>query len=268
MFQKQMQVLDNRRIGPGYYRLTLRCGGGYDYARPGQFVMLRISGRHSPLLRRPFSIHRLIRSGGQTDGIAILYRVVGETTRQMSALARDGAVDVIGPLGRGFSLPSGCRKVFIAGGGIGVAPLLFLADYLLENRLAPGDVAVFIGGRSRGDLLCGDDFQHLGMTVALTTDDGSAGDRCLITDPLHQAVRTSPPDLVCACGPPAMLDCVAGIAEATGTPCQLSVEAMMACGMGACLGCAVESLRDAEKYLHVCKDGPVFEAHQLKWNFH
>jgi dihydroorotate dehydrogenase electron transfer subunit len=123
---------------------------------------------------------------------------------------------------------------------------------------------VFIGGRTKDDLLCRDDFVQLGLKVETTTDDGSDGDQCLVTHPLAVAVDQRRPDLIVACGPMAMLDCVIGIAEKHHIPCQVSIETMMACGMGACLGCAVEARVDQSGYLHACLDGPVFNAADLK----
>jgi len=271
MFQDKVQVLWNTRLGPDYYRIGMVCHDGYSHAMPGQFVMLRLPDRSTPLLRRPFSIHRRFKTDSGTTGIEVLYQVVGETTRALSTVGKGGLVDLIGPLGRGFTISGDCRKVCIVGGGVGVAPLLFLADVLVETRVTPEFVTVFIGGRSEHDLLCGEDFTQLGMPVVTTTDDGSAGDQCLVTHPLEQAVRATRPDIIYACGPTGMLVCVAGIAEAFDVPCQVSVEAMMACGMGACLGCAVESRGDAvdsERVLHACLDGPVFDTKKLKRNFH
>ncbi len=271
MFQDKAQVLWNTPLGPGYFRIGMVCHDGYTHAMPGQFVMLRLPERSAPLLRRPFSIHRLFRTDGGTVGIEVLYQVVGEMTRALSGVEKGGHVDLIGPLGRGFSIPGNCRQAFIAGGGVGIAPLLFLADVLLANNMSPESVSVFIGGRSEQDLLCGENFARMGIQVVTTTDDGSAGDHCLVTHPLEQAVRATRPDMVYACGPPGMLACVAGIAEAFDVPCQVSIEAIMACGMGACLGCAVESRNDSggsDRYLHACMDGPVFDSGKLKRNFH
>jgi len=248
--------------------MGLACGAGYDRAVPGQFVMLRIPDRPFPLLRRPFSIHRRIRTAERFAGIEILYRVVGDTTRALSGLEKGERVDIIGPLGHGFTLPGGCRKIFIVAGGIGVAPLVFLTEFLMENRVDPGAVTLFIGGRSRHDLLCTADFSRLGVAVIPTTDDGSAGDRCLVTHPLEKAVKSGRPDIIYACGPPGMLACVVNIAKTYHVPCQVSVETMMACGMGACMGCAVESRNDTGGYLHACLDGPVFDADEIKSNFH
>jgi dihydroorotate dehydrogenase electron transfer subunit len=148
-------------------------------------------------------------------------------------------------------------------GGIGVAPLVFLADHLAQRGLDPRSCFVYLGGRSAADLLCADEFLRLGMPVQTTTDDGSSGDQCLVTHPVELALDQHRPDILYACGPLAMLKCVVGIAEKNGIPCQISIESMMACGIGACLGCAVESRRTPERFLHTCMDGPVFDASDI-----
>jgi len=234
-------------------------------ARPGQFIMLRLVGQTDPLLRRPFSIHNLIVSEGKTEGFELLYKVVGKTTGILSRQRSGVMVDILGPLGTGFIIPRKARCIHMVAGGIGVAPLVFLASRLDRDNFDFSNCRVFIGGRTKEDLLCREDFAQLGLTVDTTTDDGSAGDQCLVTHPLEEAVDRHPPDLIIACGPMAMLGCVIGIAEKHRVPCQVSIETAMACGMGACLGCAVEGRADQDRYLHACLDGPVFDAADLKF---
>jgi dihydroorotate dehydrogenase electron transfer subunit len=113
--------------------------------------------------------------------------------------------------------------------------------------------------------LCRNDFATLGLTVHASTDDGSDGDQCLVTHPLEEAIESHSPDMIVACGPMEMLACVIGIVDKHRVPCQVSIETMMACGMGACLGCAVEGRDTSERYLHACLDGPVFDAAVLKF---
>jgi len=122
---------------------------------------------------------------------------------------------------------------------------------------------MFLGGRSRADLLCRETFLDLGMQLHITTDDGSDGAQCLITHPVEQAAADMSPDIIYACGPLPMLACLVGISVNKGIRCQISIEAMMACGIGACLGCAVSKAGGVDGYWHVCKDGPVFEADQV-----
>lgn len=265
MHQERVEILWNRAVGPGYYRIGLECDGRYMDAMPGQFVMLGLPERMDPLLRRPFSIHRLIRNNGNAGGVELLYKVVGVTTGKMAALTKGDSLDLLGPLGRGFRVSKDYRRVFIVAGGIGVAPLAFLAVYLHRSGMDLSESRAFLGGGSKEDLLCGDEFVRLGMHVNLTTDDGTEGDQCLVTLPFESVIQAEQrPDVIYACGPMAMLRCVADIAMAHGIPCQVSIETMMACGMGACLGCAVERSDTSDGYLHACVDGPVFDAAALK----
>jgi len=264
MIQDEIQVLWNKKVGPGYFKIGLNCKGEYSEVKPGQFVMLRLCGGIEPLLRRPFSIHRLISGNGQFKGIEILYKVVGKFTKKLSVLKKNELIDILGPLGSGFFIPKNIKRIFMVAGGIGVAPIVFLASQLKNNDVDISRCRMFLGGRSKDDILCLDDFDQLKMDVKLTTDDGSAGSKCLVTHPLEMIIAERPPDILYACGPPEMLKSVAVLAQKFSVKCQVSVETMMACGMGACLGCAVERREASEKYLHACLDGPVFDANAIK----
>lgn len=264
MFQQLSKVLFNERICSAYYKIGLSCSEHYSISKPGQFVMLRVAEQAGPLLRRPFSIHNLIVSHGTVEGLELLYKVVGKGTAALALYKPGDAVDILGPLGTGFLIPRRARNIYIVGGGIGVAPLVFLVSKLRSQNGELPNCRVFIGGRTQDDLLCCDDFTQLGVGVQCTTDDGSAGDQCLVTHPLEMAVEERAPDIIAACGPMEMLACIVGIAEKYRVPCQVSIETRMACGMGACLGCAVESRETPDRYLHACLDGPVFDADVLK----
>ena len=264
MIQTLATVVLNEMIAPDYGRVRLSCDAGFNRARPGQFVMLGFPDAVDPLLRRPFSIHRLIAGENGAAQIELLYKVVGKATRRLSQLPAGERLSLLGPLGRGFQVPAGTRRLYCVAGGFGVAPFVFLAEWLQRQASPPAELQVFLGGRGRADLLCISDFERLGIPVRLTTDDGSCGEQCRVTDPFAEAIEQRPPDLVLACGPQAMLACVLGIVRAHRVPCQVSVEAMMACGMGACLGCAVADRRDSARYLHACVDGPVFDAEAIE----
>jgi dihydroorotate dehydrogenase electron transfer subunit len=264
MVQTLATVLRNEMLAGNYGRIGLSCDEHLAHSKPGQFVMLGFPESIDPLLRRPFSIHRLITAGGRFDGIELLYKTVGPATRRMSRLKAGEVVSLIGPLGNAFQVAAGVRRMYLAAGGVGVAPMVFLAEWLHACRPPLPACRLFLGGRSQEDLLCVADFERLGIPVVLTTDDGSCGDQCLVTHPLEEAIRREPPDLVLACGPEAMLACVLGIVGARGIACQVSIETMMACGMGACLGCAVRARQDGSRYLHACLDGPVFDAEDIE----
>jgi dihydroorotate dehydrogenase electron transfer subunit len=264
MIQEKVQVLWNTQVAPSYFRIGLKCDPSYLKAAPGQFVMLGFADRVAPLLRRPFSIHRLVSKNGALEAIELLYKVVGQATAVLSGRKAGDVLDILGPLGNGFSISDQFRRIYLAAGGIGVAPMVFLAEHLRRREADLAGCRVFLGGRSQADLLCREDFLRLGIEVDLTTDDGSAGEMCLVTHPLELASRASRPDIIYACGPEAMLRCVVGIAEKYDVRCEISVETAMACGMGACLGCVVEAACSSDRYLHACIDGPVFDSRRIK----
>lgn len=261
---EKVAVLANIALGNGLYRVRLSCHRYYSRAVPGQFVMVRSSEQIDPLLPRPFSIHQLIHEKGSVSGLELLYKVVGKGTQLLSRRQPGDFLWMTGPLGKGFEIPAKASNVKIVAGGIGVAPMIFLAQTLTQSKRILSSLEVFIGGKTKADLLCLSDFSALGLTVHVTTDDGSSGDQCLVTDPLDIAVAQKRPDVIFACGPMEMLTCVAGIAAKHNIDCQVSIETMMACGMGACLGCAVAARKQTQRYLHACKDGPVFDTRQLE----
>jgi dihydroorotate dehydrogenase electron transfer subunit len=263
MIQTVATVLDNTLLSSSYGRVGLACGSAFARSKPGQFVMLGFPESIDPLLRRPFSIHRLIDNEGAFRGIELLYKIVGPATRRLSRLTAGESVDLLGPLGSAFVLPTGIRHLYLVAGGVGVAPLVFFVEQLERSHFQVPEIQLFLGGRCREDLLCTEDFARLGIPVIPTTDDGSCGDQCLVTTPLEEAIRRAPPDLVLACGPREMLACVLGIVRRHRIACQVSIETLMACGMGACLGCAVKGRTDDTRFLHACMDGPVIDAEQI-----
>jgi dihydroorotate dehydrogenase electron transfer subunit len=264
MEQQNVKVLWNDRLTPSCYKIGLRASDHFLAAIPGQFIMLRLGDQMDPLLRRPFSIHQLIIRDDVFKGIELLYKVVGAGTQKLAQLSPGDRVDILGPLGNGFFLPGNARQIFIVAGGIGVAPMLFWIAHLIGQNVDVSRCQVFLGGKSKADLLCVQDFSSLGIAVRTTTDDGTYGDQCQVTDPLGNEVARCRPDIIYACGPTEMLACAIGIAEKYGIACQVSIETMMACGIGACLGCAVERRNEADKYFHACLDGPVFDAAHIK----
>jgi dihydroorotate dehydrogenase electron transfer subunit len=266
MIQQQATIRFSTQVAPGCFHLGLACGGEFLKAVPGQFVMVQVSDQNTPLLRRPFSIFGHMRGSGHTaEGIELLIKVVGQGTRFLSRMGAGDSVNLLGPLGHGFRVDPDYKTIYLAAGGIGIAPIRFLAIDLIAKGVAPDDCHLFLGGRSQMDLLCREEFKSLGIPVTVTTDDGSDGDQCLITDPLEIAIQDHRPDIVFACGPHGMLACIAGIAQRRQVRCQVSIETMMACGMGVCLGCAVESRQQQDTYLHACIHGPVFNVEDLKF---
>jgi len=257
--QQQVGVKWNQPESIGYYRMGLTCSQSYAHAVPGQFVTLHLPGILTPLLRRPFSIHRLMRNNGQITGLEILYKVVGGFTEKLTSLVPGDPIDLLGPIGKGFTVSGKSRKVALVSGGIGVAPLVFLADALIGDGLNPAEGMVFLGGRTASDILCADIFQSHRLNVQIATDDGSLGEKALVTRPLERWLVSNRPDMIYACGPMPMLRSIAEIARKNDIPCEVSIETIMACGLGACLGCAIHKNDISGKYQHVCIDGPVFD---------
>jgi dihydroorotate dehydrogenase electron transfer subunit len=243
--------------------MRIACGRVYKYAVPGQFVMVRSPGQTAPLLSRPFSIHDVIIEESGAVSVDILYKIVGTGTLKLSQKNSGDQIDVLGPLGRGFSTRGDYQHVYLVAGGIGIAPFVFLGKHLMRQGLQSDQITLFIGGQSSGDLLCLGIFEGLGLDLQLTTDDGSSGQQSLVTAPLEAAFAKTKPDIIYACGPIPMLREVMKLSRQHKLPCQVSIETMMACGMGACLGCAVEQAKANNTYLHACKDGPVFDASRI-----
>ncbi|MBW2567110.1 MAG: dihydroorotate dehydrogenase electron transfer subunit [Deltaproteobacteria bacterium] len=262
MLQKKVEILHHVQVGPGYFRMGLAFPELARIARPGQFVMVKLPDRSIPLLRRPFSVHNRLVEKGEVCGFELLYKVVGQGTQAMSGMIAGDVLDVLGPLGKGFSYPEGISDAFLVGGGIGVAPLYYLALDLVERRnVRP---TVFVGGCSSADVLCREEFEQAGAKVCITTEDCSLGEEGMITSLVQKAVENDgKPDIIYACGPQAMLRSLSDIAGAHDVQCQVSMETVMACGFGVCLGCVVEKAGGGEDYLHACTDGPVFDSRTI-----
>jgi dihydroorotate dehydrogenase electron transfer subunit len=262
MLQKKVEILHHVQVRPGYFRMGLAFPELAQMARPGQFVMVKVPGQQSPLLRRPFSVHNRLTDGNQVSGFELLYKVVGEGTTAMSEMVAGDVIDILGPLGNGFSYPEGISDAFLVGGGIGVAPLYYLALDLVERwNVRP---TVFVGGCSSADVLCREEFEQAGANVCITTEDCSLGEEGVITSLVQKAVESDgKPDIIYACGPQAMLKKLSDIAASFNVPCQISLETVMACGFGVCLGCVLEKAGGEEGYLHACTDGPVFDSRTI-----
>jgi dihydroorotate dehydrogenase electron transfer subunit len=243
------------------YRLfTLESPDIAGAAAPGQFIMVRVSSGTQPLLRRPFSIHAVT-----GDQIHIFFQVVGAGTRLLAETVPEQALDILGPLGRGFDfkdVPPGGKAVLV-GGGRGIAPLYFLAERL---RALGTDIRILYGGRSLQDLPLRERFQAADLPLVCSTDDGSHGYKGLVTECLRLELNQDSPDRMFACGPDAMLETVAAMSQEFAIPAQLSLEAVMGCGFGACWGCVHRIRREGSVSWHkVCEDGPVFPAESVVW---
>lgn len=269
IYQVSLPIQRQELIAPGYRVLFFHSPEIALAATPGQFVMLKIDNSFDPLLPRPMSIHSLIKDGKRRIGFTILYKTVGKGTRLLAEKRSGERLGVTGPLGKGFQLnhlTSGYEPIIVAG-GIGVAPLLFLAYELVEKGSTP---SVLVGANSQEELLGLDEFESLGVTPQVSTDDGSKGVKGMVTDLLASYLesRKRAPGEVFACGPSAMLKEVVYLASRHGLKSQLSLEQRMACGLGACLGCVVSvkgKEGDPPSYQRVCAEGPVFHGEDIIW---
>ncbi len=258
----EAEIVENVRSGP-YMLMKLRVPVVASRARPGQFVMLRVSDSPDPLLKRPFSVHDVWfedKRPGKPAGILLLYKVVGRGTQLMSEMTAGEPAVVTGPLGIGFSECATGRAV-LAAGGIGIAPLKFLAGHLKQ---CDHRTVLLAGARNSSELYI-NGFDGIDETT-LATDDGSKGIKGPVTVALEAALEDDANDVtVYACGPKAMLSRVIDLVDLYNVQCEVSLEAFMACGIGVCNGCVVKATdRDGEpSYLRVCKEGPVFDSRRI-----
>jgi dihydroorotate dehydrogenase electron transfer subunit len=229
-------------------------------ARPGQFVMIKVTDGLIPLLRRPLSIH----DAGK-DGIELFFKVAGQGTGILARKKSGDPLDLIGPLGKGFTISDGMKgkRAFCVGGGRGIAPLYFLARELDAAGARP---TVLYGGRRLADIPLREKFERAGIELLCSTEDGSFGFKGLVTELVGRELAGAKPDIVYACGPDAMMKILAALAAKHGLPSELSLESVMGCGIGACWGC-VHRIRNenGDGWTKICEDGPVFPGERVLW---
>lgn len=261
-FVVDAEVTANQCVAPEHFRMRFAAPEIAAAAAPGQFCMLQVSEGYAPFLRRPMCFEWL-----EDDSFTVLYKVEGEGTRLLSRLQPGARISVQGPLGRGWPLERDWQRHILVGGGIGIAPLPALARVLVEVFGEPPEVV--LAARTADSLVDRELFEELGCTVHLATDDGSAGVRGFAHDVLEN-LKPGPDTRVYACGPMVMMRAVSNVATHAGAGCLVSLEARMACGDGACLGCVVESTRtvEGERMVRVCMEGPVFDTGEIDWEAH
>lgn len=248
----KVKILSNREVAPDCFRLTISATEEFLSGRPGQFIMVRGDWGTDPFLRRPFSICRFRR---ESESLEILYRVVGRGTKLLSRLVTGELLDVLGPLGKGFPDPPQSKSLLVAG-GIGVAPLISLAEAV------GGRVPLIMGGGTLDDVsYIDEDVKELGIDVTYATEDGSYGQRGTSVSVMEGIV--SPDHTVFACGPLGMLKEIKRLSKRIGFSAYVSYEERMGCGTGLCFGCVVEGVDGW--YMLVCKDGPVFDVNDLSF---
>ena len=256
MIEKTVQILANEWVADQYFRLDLRAPEIAPLVQPGQFAHVRVLPLKEGLLRRPFSIFKV-----EDDTFSIFYKRVGKGTEALSQMKPGESLSVIAPLGNGFSVPlSDGETPLLVAGGYGMA-----AMYLLAKRSAHKGV-VFVGGRRAVDILCVDDFRALGWDVRITTEDGSLGEKGLVTQPLQAELQRVAAGRLYACGPTPMLRAVSRLAEQFSLPAELSMDEHMCCGVGVCLACVIRvRAGDSWEYQRSCTEGPIFDSRQIVW---
>ena len=280
------RIICNREIAKDHFLMSLRVSGNFSSAEspfqkvsPGQFVMLKSSprrlrhggekGSEFPFLGRPISIYSI---SPDDDGVIVefLYRVVGKGTHLFSCLKPDEEMHMLGPLGSGFDISPDYSCVILIAGGIGIAPLSFLGEHYRRCAAGRPLEIVCYAGAQRSDLLVGlDRMEEICSDVRISTDDGSSGYHGFVTDLFERDMASydSGSSVVYSCGPSLMTKRLTEILMDYSLPCQVSVEERMACGIGACLGCAirVKVTGGETQYKRVCKDGPVFDIKEIDW---
>lgn len=259
-------ILSNAKVAKDHYVMQLEAPYLAKKSLPGQFVSLKVRNEGTdPLIRIPLGVHSI-----EKKGISVLYKVVGEGTDLLRQRRKGEKIDVLGPLGNGFDLDASLKnkgtRAFLVSGGHGIAPLHALAKEIKKRKV---QIDFFAGACSRNELVCLDKIKKMGVKVHVATEDGTCGCAGYVTIPLLRELEKhlnsatcSPCPVVYACGPRPMLAAVAKEAKKAKIKAQVSVDAYMACGIGACLGCAI---RTKEGIKMVCKDGPVFDADSINW---
>ncbi len=255
------EIIANEMIGPGCHQLQMRVAGDFPPPRPGQFALLRFLSGHDPLLGRPLGIYDF---DPLTGMISFVYRVVGRGTALLSRQKKGDALGLFGPLGRPFAVPETASRLLLVAGGIGAAALNFLArKHHLEHQ-----VICYLGARSAREWNGLPQFNRTSYQIKLTTEDGSAGVRGLITELIEQDLPhlAAAGTYMYACGPRGMLARLALLLQNSPLSCQVSMEERMACGLGACLGCVVKRADPRQiSYARVCCEGPVFDIREIAW---
>jgi dihydroorotate dehydrogenase electron transfer subunit len=251
---QDLQVVDVVRLNIRHFILELLAPQKLPLILPGQFVQALIEDSPSTFLRRPFSIHSV---NYQKNTLQLLIQIKGDGTRHLAKLSVGQHLNLIYPLGNSFSLPF-TKDVLLVGGGCGMAPLLFLAQFLNRNNIFP---AILLGFRNKEEVSEIEEYSRSGK-VMITTDDGTEGERGLVVDhPVFQRERLEFKKIYC-CGPDAMMKAVGKIARMHKIDCEVSLENTMACGFGVCLCCITATDKGNER---VCVEGPVFNIDRLKW---
>ncbi len=250
---ESLKIINNQKLNKDSFIIELWGKEKLPEMRPGQFAEIKVEGSPGTFLRRPFSIHD-VNYGENT--LKFLIQIAGKGTEALSSLEKGDMLNIIYPLGNSFSLPGNNQRIILVGGGCGVAPLLFMGKYLNENGHNPD---ILLGFRNNESIIEYDEYLELGR-VFITTEDGSRGEKGFITS--HSVLSAQSYDSIFCCGPLPMMKAVGDYCRQKNIECEVSLETLMGCGIGACLCCIVTTVKGN---LCTCTDGPVFNIKDLIW---
>ena len=262
LVNEQARIMANAQVGPRLYLMTLHAPQIAERIAPGQFVHMKVPRMEDHILRRPFSIYAANPDEGTVD---ILYQVVGFGSDHMTRLEAGLTAELIGPVGTGWSAPADAQRVLLVAGGVGAAPLFMMAEQLIEQGV---ETDVVLGAQTEAALVCRSRYEQLlGACPSCATDDGSFGRAGFCTSLVQEALDAAASegrqyDYLAVCGPEPLMKIVAGMAKQAGVSAQVSMEKRMACGIGACLSCVVDTKNGKKR---ACVDGPVFDAEDVVW---
>ncbi len=260
MREYEVDIIQTDVIGDTTYLLELECVDLAGLVVPGQFFQLRAGTGTDPFLRRTVSVSGVNRSTGT---VRLLINAIGPGTEILCSHESGTKINVIGPLGNGFDMTGAdVGPIWIVAGGIGAAPLFFLAQELKQS--AGTEIKFFMGAQSRQDVVMIERFLPADIAREVSTDDGSEGFHGMVTDIVEKRIRDEIPAVIYTCGPKAMMRRMASIAAQAECPCQVSLEERMACGTGACYGCVVKQKKGT--MARICTDGPVFDSREIVWD--
>lgn len=248
-----LEIIENKSVNSDIFILKLLSASELPEMKPGQFVQVKIDGSPETFLRRPFSVHDV---DYRQKILKLLVQIAGKGTERLSLVKKGDKLNIIYPLGNSFTPPEAGKKSLLIGGGCGIAPLLFLGKYLKSNNYM---LDTLLGFRNSTRVIEFEEYRKLG-SVFLSTEDGSGGEKGFVTD--HSILNSAKYDKVFCCGPELMMKAVASWCRNRQVQCEVSLEHLMGCGIGACLCCVVDTVKGN---LCSCIDGPVFNINDLKW---
>jgi len=263
------EILQSEEVQQNHFLMKVALPLSFASPCPGQFVMIKVAGLNEPFLGRPISIYSFSRKKSFCT-LELLFRVVGKGTEILAGLIKGSQVEIHGPLGGCFAIYPDKKNIIFIAGGIGVAPLSLLAEYLCRDVCLPESVLNFyLGAQTKTAVVGLDKISKLCYNVHVCTDNGTMGEKALVTQAFQKDIKKYSPHetIIYACGPRVMLKALHKLLAGSDFPCQVSLEERMACGTGACMGCAVAVKDKAGEmsYQRVCSDGPVFDIQQVIW---